>query len=359
MNLKMIDEYKALCAQWGAFQDIRHYQAAKDEFGTLDEAWKKATPAFFMSLGMGWQKAERLCVIRRQLDFEWIARTMSRLGVQLFHIDDPDYPEPLKPLPDAPPFLFVRGKLPLWYKALGVVGTRRMTPYGRFMTQRLVADLVRNDFPIISGLAYGVDACAHETTLKYNGSTVAVLGTGVDFIYPSGNEPLANRILSAGGAIVSEFPLGTQPLAHHFPQRNRIISGLSKGVLVIEGGEKSGALITAERALAHGRPVFAVPCNVSHGFLSGTNQLIRDGAHMAETVKDILLPLGFTVGDFSIPRIYSSEEKQLADFIHHGGKTIDELAEETTYSVARLSEILILMQLKGFVRQVGQKWVLL
>ncbi|MFH1012681.1 MAG: DNA-processing protein DprA [Candidatus Peregrinibacteria bacterium] len=354
----MIDEFIALWAQWGVLQDIKHYRAVKEAFGDLARAWKQITPGFFAKLGVGAEKVSRIFKIREQLDFEWIVRMFSKLKVQLLCVDGEGYPSLLTHIKEPPPFLFVRGTLPPLHRTMGVVGTRKMTPYGRFVTEKFVADLVRNGFVIVSGLANGVDACAHEQTLKQNGLTIAVLGTGVDSIYPPSNFRLAERILSSGGAIISEFPLGTEALPHHFPQRNRIISGLSRGVLVTEGGMKSGALITAERAGEQGRDVFAVPCDISQFNLSGTNKLIQDGAKLVQNATDVLEFLNMKAVDWAQPKVYSSDEQAILNCLQNGGKTIDELVEETPFNVAQLSAILIQLYLKNEVREMGQKWVL-
>ncbi len=353
-----MDEYLYLWAQWGAAETAEQYQQLKDHFGDLERAWKEITPDFFKPFNFGAEKLQRLFEIRRCLDFQQITHDLQRSQATLFCIDEPNYPECLKTIPDAPPFLFVRGQLPPLHKAFAVVGTRKMSAYGRYATEVLVADLVRNGFVIVSGLANGVDECAHATTLQYHGSTIAVLGSGVDLIYPAGNQRLGEQILRQGGAIVSEFPLGTPAMKHHFPRRNRIISGLSRGVLVIEAGIKSGAKITAEKAIDQGRNVFAVPTPINGGELSGTNWLIQQGAMLVQTAQDILGHYQMQGLDFRQPVELSADDRIILDHLKQGGKSMDELVVSTPYNISRLSEILLVLCLKKQVREMGYKWVL-
>ncbi|MBI5421876.1 DNA-protecting protein DprA [Candidatus Peregrinibacteria bacterium] len=353
-----MNETFLLWAQWGIL-DYAQYQIVKKWFGDLKVAWKKIDAPFLLQLGFGREKAERVLGFRERIDFEDLIRQMDTLGIQLFCVDDADYPSRLREIPNPPPFLFVRGSLPILHKALGVVGTRGITDYGRMATEKLVGDLARNGFTIVSGLALGVDAAAHEVALKNKAPTVAVLGCGVDVVYPVENGGLFVRILKSGNALVSEYPLGTPALKHHFPLRNRIVSGLSRGVLIVEGGVKSGALITARYALEQGREVFAVPNDITKRELGGTNHLIRRGeAKLVEKAQDILDEFGMENATLQLPLSYSTFESEILGLIANQGKSIDELTLETPYNVARLSEALIGLQLKGVAREIGGKWVL-
>lgn len=352
-----MDEYVYLWAQWGALQTKEQYERLIETFGDLRQAWQQITPQFFAPFNFRYEKLVRIFQIKPLLDFKNITETMQRLEVTLFFIGDALYPEPLKNIPDAPPFLFVRGKLPPLHKALAIVGTRRMSSYGRYATEVLTADLVRNGFVIVSGLAKGVDECAHEITLKYNGTTVAVLGSGVDYLYPPSNSALGEQILRQGGAIVSEFPLGTPALKYHFPQRNRIISGLSRGVLVTEGGMKSGAKITAERAVDQSRTVFAVPAPLGGGELSVTNYLIQQGGVLVQSAEDILGHYKLQGTDFREVCELEPEEQEVLNHVAHGGKTIDELVLLTPFKVPKLSSLLVMLCIKNQVQQIGLKWV--
>lgn len=350
--------HEFLWAQWGIL-NYDQYRIVLKHFGDLEVAWKKINRPFLMKIGFGREKAERVFEIRDRIDWDGILMQMGRLGVQILCVDGVGYPDSLKSIPNPPVFLFVRGKIPPLHKSLSIVGTRETTDYGRITAEKFVSDLVANNFVIVSGLALGIDSCAHESTLKNKGITVAVLGSGVDRIYPSNNSYLAERIIKSGGAVLSEYPLGTPAMQHHFPVRNRIVSGLSRGALIVEGGVKSGALITARYALEQGREVFAVPNNITKMGLSGTNYLIRRAeAKLVENAKHILEEFQMQPVRSKQPLSFSSVESELIELILNEGKTIDELTVETTYNVAKLSEVFIGLQLKGVVRQIGNKWVI-
>ena len=354
----MNNKYVYLWAQWGILK-FQQYQIIKQEFGDLKTAWEKINPEFLRRLGFGSEKITRLFEIRNLISITDILLIMERYNVQILSIDDENYPSSLKAIADPPPFLFIRGTLPSFHKSLGVVGTRQMTEYGEFVTEKFVSNLVRNGFVVVSGLALGVDAYAHQITLNNNGITVAVLGSAVDRIYPATNQFLAKNILSNGGAIVSEYPLGTPAVAHHFPARNRIVSGLSRGLLVAEGGVRSGALITARLALEQGREVFAIPHSITKIDLSGTNHLIRRGeAKLVEKIDHILEEFQFEPIQQQIIFDLTDQEKKILSLLASNGKTIDELSIKTSLSIVLLSEVLMCLQLKGAIRELGQKWIL-
>jgi len=354
----MTDEYVYLWAQWGVL-NYKQYQIVLKQFGDLETAWKKIDRQFLLRLGFGREKAERLLSIRNGINFHQLIKRIENLNVRILCVDDSDYPKCLRSIFSPPVFLFIRGQMPSLHKTLGVVGTRQITDYGKMTTEKFVSGLVENGFVIVSGLAFGVDAYAHQVTVKKDGLTVAVLGCGVDQIYPSANRYLAERIIKESGAVISEYPLGTPAMQHHFPIRNRIISGLSRGVLIVEGGVKSGALITARYALEQGREVFAIPNNITKVGLSGTNHLIRRGeAKLVENVDHILEEFQMQPVASKQQISFSAIESELLERIMNGGKSIDELTVETPYNVARLSEVFINLQLKGVVREIGQKWVI-
>jgi DNA processing protein len=354
----MTDEYLYLWAQWGILT-FEQYQIVLKIFGDLKSAWQKVDRNFLLQIGIGDEKVNRILEIRQKISFHDMVQRMERFNVRLLFIEDDKYPSYLKTIHDPPLFLFVRGELPSLHKSLGVVGTRGITSYGQMATEKLVADLVHNGFVIVSGLALGIDSCAHQTALKNKGITVAVLGSGVDQVYPSSNRRLADEIIRQGGAVVSEYPLGAPAMQHHFPERNRIISGLSRGILVAEGGVKSGALITARQALEQGREVFAVPNNITKISLSGTNHLIRRGeAKLVECVEHILEEFQMEPAQKQLSFDFDGTEKTMLTFLSSGGKTMDELIVETSYPITRLSGILTDLQLKGAVRTEGNRWVL-
>lgn len=354
----MKDEYLFLWAQWGIV-NLQQCRVILKHFGSFEAAWEKITPQFLKQLGMRSDKSERVFEMREKMSSQWMLDTMKQFSVKLYFIDDPEYPVFLKQLETAPPFLFVRGNLPSFYKSISVVGTRSVTNYGKLTTEKFTSDLVREGFVIVSGLALGVDSIAHRTTLKNGGLTVAVLGTGVDHIYPASNYRLAQDILTSGGAIISAYPLGTPALAHHFPERNEVVAGLTKGTLIIEGGVKSGALITAKLALDLGREVFAVPCNITNLALSGTNHIIRkSAAKLVENIEHVLEDFGMKPSLVAQIQDFNPEERQILEKLSSGPKNMDQLLEETQFDVPRLSELLIYLQLKTAVTQHGERWVL-
>ncbi len=208
-------------------------------------------------------------------------------GVSILPMGHPAYPERLLRIYDPPTALYVRGSCPLSEAAVAVIGSRRASPYGRFMTERIARDLACQGIAVISGMARGIDTAAHWAALRAGGRTIAVLGSGMDVIYPPENRDLFEKI-GETGAVITEFPFGTPPHAVHFPLRNRIISGLSLGVVVVEAGEKSGSLITARLALEQGKEVFAIPGSIDSPGSRGTHRLLRQGAKLVESVHDVM-----------------------------------------------------------------------
>jgi DNA processing protein len=261
-------------------------------FGSIERAWK--APAAELRRGRLDERAiERLVEARERLDLDRELAQVAALGIDLLTLDDPSYPVALRNIENPPPLLYVKGALTAADNiALGVVGTRMPSVYGQNVTERMVTELVAVGFTVVSGLARGIDTVVHKAALAGGGRTVAVQGCGLDTVYPAENRRLAREIVEKGqGALISEYPLGTGPEPGNFPPRNRIISGLSQGVLVTEAGHKSGALITANYALNQGRPVFSVPGNITNPTSAGTNGLIRKGAALVTAVEEILSEL--------------------------------------------------------------------
>jgi DNA processing protein len=254
--------------------------------------------------------------------------------------------------------LYVQGELQESDQlAIAVVGTRRLTAYGRQVTQDLVSGLVRHNITIVSGLARGIDAVAHKTAVEMGGRTIAVLGSGLDAIYPAEHRQLAQHIANGHGALLSEYGLGVQPEAKNFPPRNRIISGLSVGVLIVEAAERSGALITASFAAEQNRDLFAVPGNINSPASKGPNQLIQQGARLVMRVEDILEELNVhlvaeqTAVQMALPE--SAEEIALYAHLSSQPVHIDDLSRVSGLPTGMVSSTLTIMELKGMVQQVG------
>jgi DNA processing protein len=285
---------------WIGFNLIPQIGPAKvrrllDHFGDLQTAWN-ASPRDLMQAGLDRRALENVVAARRSINLDVELAKITRAGVQVLTWGDDTYPRLLRAIPNPPPVLYVKGTLtPEDAWALAVVGTRRATPYGREVTRQLVTDLVRNHLAIVSGLARGIDGEAHRAALDAGGRTLAVLGSGVDVIYPPEHDKLAAAI-TGHGALISEYPLGTKPDAVNFPPRNRIISGLSLGTLLTEGDESTGARITIDFALEQGRETFAIPGNVFRRESRGAHRLIqRGGAKLVTCALDILEELNLTM----------------------------------------------------------------
>ena len=298
-------------------------------------------------------------------DREWA----ERYNVHLIDSNSEYYPELLRETKKAPPLLFVMGDPScLSFPQVSIVGSRSPSPGGKNNAMEFGAELAKHGFTITSGLALGADTAAHTGALMANGRTVAVLGTGVNKIYPARNRELADSILANGGAIVSEFPLGTEALPQNFPQRNRIISGLSYGCLVVEAALKSGSLITARYAMQQNREVFAIPGSIHNPLSKGCHQLIKDGAKLVETAKDIADELeGFL--SMSWEQLQISDNVNTAEIVEqlvtneaedivlaqlgYDTTTIDTLVERTGLPVGDVMSALLTMELKGCVVNTG------
>jgi DNA processing protein len=289
---------------------------------------------------------------------DWARKELERaekLAIKLIHFESEDYPQPLKQIYDPPPLLYVRGKLPTSERAVGIVGTRDATDYAMKFSEALARDLVNANVTVVSGLALGIDSAAHRGAVNTDqGQTIAVLGSAVNVIYPKQNEALAKRIEEGHGAIISEYAIGTGPTATNFPGRNRIINGLSSGVVVVEAGEKSGALITSDYALEEGRTVFAVPGRVGDTKAKGTLNLLKQGAVLVQSVEDILNEFGWTgqavLKDAPTVQLSGLEEKVVSSIKQLGNPLLDDLLGATDLPISELLKTLTLLELKGVVR---------
>jgi len=285
---------------------------------------------------------------------------LERLRIRVLTLKDKDYPDLLKELINAPPVLYIAGTFKKEEDrfALGIVGTRKVSSYGRQVTEQFARELAEGKVTVVSGLAHGIDTIAHTATLDAGGRTLAVMASGLDTIYPTDNLGLARRIVESGqGALVTEFPLGIKPDGRNFPARNRIISGLSQGILVTEAPKQSGALITANFALEQGREVFGVPNSIYSPGSVGVNKLIQDGAHLVTNVQDILMVLNL----FLVPQHIeiqaalpdNNEERTLLALLSHDPLHIDELIRESGLPTTTVAATLMVMELKGMIKQFG------
>lgn len=331
-------------------QGLLHY------FGSLEIAWQAPQEALEQA-GLRSKVAAQVLKVRQEVDLEGVLDRALSKGIQVLTWESADYPRRLKDVEQAPPVLYVRGSLlPEDEWGVAIVGTRRVTAYGRQMAEELAGYLASNGLTVVSGLARGVDGFAHKAALAAGGRTIAVLGSGVDRIYPPEHRLLADEI-SGSGAVMSDYAPGTPPEGSNFPPRNRIISGLSLAVIVVEAGSSSGALITARFAADQGRDVFAVPGNVHAPQSIGTNQLIRDGARPLLQPQEVLEALNlqqiqeYRTARHAIPA--DAVEAKLLDLVSAEPVHMDELSRQAGYSIDKVSAALTMLELKGLVRQVG------
>lgn len=335
-----------------------------DFFGDLVTAWS-ASERDLAEAGLRPEQAASLADARRSRDPSAEMNELRDAGTRVITFDDEDFPALLREIPMPPALLYVRGDLSemVLARMVGIVGTRGVTPYGRQIAERLAGDLARVGVTVVSGMAAGIDTIAHRAALEAGGKTVAVMGTGVDRVYPAANRGLAKDI-EAGGALVTEFPPGTGPKREHFPQRNRIISGLSLGTVVVEAPERSGAIITAGYAGEQGREIMAVPGEVFSKASAGCHALIRDGATLVTSAEDVLeaiqalgeamqLPLPVTP-----PPLPPGDEGEVVKLLSHKALQTDEIVRATELTAARVATLLTMLELKGIVRDMGGgQWV--
>lgn len=296
---------------------------------------------------------------RKTLDPEDLAQSIIKVGIKWLTIFDENYPKLLKEIYDPPVVLYYKGEiLKDDENAIGVVGTRKMTGYGKAVTKQFVEDLVRGGLTIVSGLARGVDSCAHQAAIECGGRTIAVLGGGLNNIYPSENKNLALEIINGHGAVISEYPPDDPSLPGNFPSRNRIISGLSQAILVTEAAEDSGSLITAKLAVEQGKEVFAVPGPITSSLSKGPIDLIKMGAKAAFDASEILEEMGIGKirnSKFEIRNniTLSEDEKQVLGCLENDTLHIDEIVRKLNVNAASVSAILIKMEIKGAVQNLG------
>jgi DNA processing protein len=326
-------------------------------FGGLDRAWRASANDLRRVLDE--RALESLLAVRAALDLDQEMARIERAGIAVITRDDADYPRRLAEIPAPPPVLYLRGTLlPEDDVAVAIVGTRRLTNYGREVATSLAGDLAAAGVTIVSGLARGIDAVAHQAALAAGGRTIAVLGSGPNVIYPPEHRTLAARITEQG-AVLSDYPPDRKPDAQNFPARNRIIAGLSRGVLVVEAPARSGALITVDFAADQGRDVFAVPGSILSPASAGCHKLLRDGARPVTCADDILEDLNLNVSrrgeqtavQQALP--LEEDERRLLALLTADPQHIDELAAAANHPIHEIGALLLTMELKGLVRNAG------
>lgn len=338
------------------------FRTLVEYFGSPDRVLKASSKGLSAVHGIDEKTATSISNFREQGDIDRQIKAIRRCNAKVITYRNDDYPQLLKEIYDPPPLLFVRGSLdPKDRFAVSIVGTRSPTPYGRLAAEKLSKGLSEKGITVVSGMARGIDSLVHRTVLASGGRTIAVLGCGVDITYPPENRGLRDSIIDQG-AVVSEFTMGTGPDASNFPKRNRLISGLSLGVIVIEAGEKSGALLTVQSALEQNREIFAVPGNIDSAKSRGTNRLIKQGAKLVETVDDVieeleahLKPLIAPEKLVLVPEDLSHEEKLILENLGSEPKHIDKLTGEINLPAGQLLSILLSLELTGLVKQLPGK----
>lgn len=347
---------------WIAFSRIpgigrARFKLLEESFGSLQDAWM-AGDAQLQAAGLDKRTTQSIVTRRPKVDPDAEIQHLIEKDVQAITWHDASYPPRLKEIYDLPPVLYVKGQLiPGDERSVSIVGTRKVSAYGRQIGHRLTYDLARAGVTIVSGLARGVDGIAHRAALDAGQRTIAVLGSGVDIIYPGEHRELAEQILE-NGAIVSEHPVGTKPDARNFPRRNRIIAGMTLGTVVVEAPEKSGALLTANHAINENREVFAVPGDVTRPNSQGNNRLIKEsGAKLVTDYKDILEELNLSsVGQqIEMTALFPEDESQsqVLRYVTYDPIHIDEVIRASGMGISEVSSTLTMMELKGLIKQVG------
>ena len=347
---------------WLAFNKVRgigrvRFKLLENHFDSMEAAWS-ASESELRAAGLDRRTIRSVADGRQKFDPDAEAELLLKSGVRVFTWHDDDYPAQLKEIYDLPPLIYVKGNLtPDDERSVAVVGTRNPSHYGRQVAEQLVYDIASAGVTIVSGLARGVDGIAHRIALDAGQRTIAVLGSGVDIIYPREHTSLSERI-AENGALISELTLGTRPDARNFPRRNRIMSGMTLGTLVIEAGARSGALITARQALEENREVFAVPGSIFSPNSEGTNRLIRESAAKLVTAcEDVLeeLNLSAVAQQIEMAALFPEDENEaeLLRYITFDPVHVDDVCRSSGRSAPDVSSTLAMMELKGLVRQVG------
>lgn len=328
-------------------------------FGSAEPVWQ-ASPKELIAAGISEKLASKIASSRNSIDPEAQWQILQKENVSIITIKDETYPELLRQIPSPPYLLYVKGNLDcLSLPMIAVVGSRKFTAYGKQVAANFAKDLSRAGFCVVSGLALGIDAIAHQGALTANGKTIAVLGNSLDdaSISPRNNYFLAKEIVASGGLLISEFPIPTTPTVGTFPARNRIMAGISLGTLVVEAAEKSGSLITANLALDFNREVFAVPGNIFSPQSGGTHNLIRNGAKLTASINDVLQELKIEKSTQTEARKLeiplSEEEQKIADALSPQPIHIDIIRKLTKLETSTISGTLVMLEVKGVIKNIG------
>ena len=340
----------------------KRFQNLLKLFGSAEKAWKGSSSDFKKAC-VGKVNFAKFDGFRKEFDVREYLRKLKRARVEFIPFGDKYYPERLKKIESPPIGLFIKGdqELLIGPQTIAVVGTRKITSYGREVTENLVGELCSSGFVIVSGMALGVDGIGHKSAIDSRGSTIAVLGCGADCPYPRENEKLYEDILDSNGLIVSEYPLGMSANQGTFPARNRVIAGISLAVLITEAAEDSGSLITAGHAVKQGKPVFAVPGPITSQMSRGTLKLLKQGAVLVSSVDDILTELNIKNKIVNIKNTYqisniSKVEQRILEVLENEDRTIDEISKLTKIPITKLSMILSEMEIKGIIKNTGGKF---
>jgi len=335
-------------------------------FGSPEELWNNFNSEKYK---LNILKPEIICELSKTKDGfeEFLYNKLSDENAFVVTYFDEEYPKKLKNINGAPYVLFGKGNLSSTNNlSIAVVGSRKATNYGKWTAEKFTRELSELGVTIISGLATGIDSIAHKTAIKCNAKTIGVIGCGINIVYPKKNEELYNEIADSNGAVITEYPFGMEPMSSNFPDRNRIISGLSDGILIIEAEEKSGTLITAGHGANQGKEIFAVPGNIDSLYSKGTNALIKDGAKMVTCIDDIIeeiLELKKIINNKKKKINYENiniDELKIINFLTLNDATIYEISENIDLEIGEILSTLTILELKGVVKQIsGKKFVLI
>lgn len=333
-------------------------QRLRGFFNSWEKIWEAKTDDL-KKVGLKNSQIEKFMYHRRNFSFIKAITELKEKNINYITLDESTYPKLLKIIPNPPPLLYYQGDLTVFTStSLAVVGARKMSAYGELVVKKFIPELAKAGFLIISGLALGVDGLAHNLTLEHGGKTVAVLGSGLDYIYPQRHQSLA-KIIKQRGCLISQFKPKTPPLKQNFPQRNYLIAGLASATLVVEAGEKSGALHTAQSTKKIGRLVLSVPGNIFSPHSAGTHHLLKNGARIITNVKDI-----YTIYNMIIPKkiskksssALSTEDTYILRYLHYEPQHINELQKQTKLDIKAINSRLTIMEMNGIVRHTGNMY---